>query len=420
MKIAIIGAGITGLTAAYHLTKNGHQVTIFEKNNQAGGLASGFKHDDWDWHLENYYHHLFTSDNHAINLIEDLDLSDRLYFTEPKSSFFYKNQVSKCDSPLSLLLFPHLSLFEKIRTGIVILSLKITNNWKVFEKVRAVDWLPKYFGRKPYQILWEPLLKSKFGQYSEAISMAWFWARIKKRSLKLGYLEGGFQILVNRLCEEITENGGEIILNTDIDNLERLKKNFDKILVTTPTSTFLKIAPNLPKSYQGNLNKLEMIGAISLILVIREKFLKDDTYWLNIIEKDFPFVAVVEHTNFIDPSHYNNRRILFLGGYYPPNHRYFKMEPMDLLNEFIPFLERINPKYDFKFLLSGKQILSFKLVSNLYAQPIVPINYSQIIPPFETPIPNVYLANMQQIYPFDRGINYSIQLGKQVAQLITS
>lgn len=459
MRIAIIGAGITGLTAAYRLSKNGHQVVIFEKANACGGLCLSVKLKNWDWPLESFFHHSFTSDAVLSDLLEELGLKDLLFYSRPKTSIYLAKDTSvfQFDSPLSLLKFPPLPFPDRLRTGLVTAYLKLLTNWQPLEQLTAYDWLSKYYGKRAFELLWRPLLVGKFGEYAPSINMAWFWARIKKRSNQLGYLKGGFQVLIDKLVEKIQENNREIYLNTKIsfkkngydffieprgksqncreprpifrgilsefpgkiinsfnerfnsekncwrgdqDNLS-LNNNFDKIIITTPTQSFL---PSLPVP--------KMLGALNLILVLKKPFLTDSTYWLNINEPSFPFVAVVEHTNFIDKSHYGGNHILYVGGYYPQSHRYFKMTKQEIYQEFLPFLQQINPQ--FKML----QVTSYMLYVNLYAQPIIPINYSKSILPHQSLIPNIYISNLSQIYPWDRGINYSIELGEKISQLV--
>jgi protoporphyrinogen oxidase len=411
--MAIIGAGLTGLVAALRLSQKGHQVTIFEKEKYPGGLAGGCKTKNWDWPLDYFYHHLFTSDSAAIALISELGLEKKFLFKKAKTSIYKEGQIAQFDSPFSLLKFPFLSFPEKIRTGLVTAYLKLNNNWQKLEKNKASSWLKKFYGEKDYQTLWEPLLKAKFGKFYHQIPASWFWARIKKRSSKLGYLEGGFQLLIKRLIKKIKSNGGQILLNHEIKNLNELKK-FDRIIFTTPGEIFLKITKDkLPQDTQQKLSQLKMIGALNLILTLKESFLTDGTYWLNINDKSFPFVAVVEHTNFVDKSHYGNRHLLYVGGYYPQNHRYFKMTKETIFKEWLPYLQKINPAFNYQF-----SILNYQLFSNLYAQPIVTLNYSKIIPSYQTPIKNVFLACLQQVYPWDRGINYAIEEGEKIAQLV--
>ncbi len=415
MRIAIIGGGLTGLTAAFRLSQKGHQVIIFEKEKNCGGLAGGFKAKDWSWPLEVFYHHLFPSDKKVKKLLEELGLSQRLFFTNPKTSIYQKGQITRFDSPFSLMKFPFLSFPQKIRTGLATIYLKFTNNWQGIEKIKATSWLKKFYGKKAYQVLWEPLLKAKFVEFYNQIPASWFWARIKKRSPQLGYLEGSFQILINELVKRIKNNKGQIFLNQEIKNFNELtqKGHFDRIILTTPTEIFLKIMKDqLPQSYQQKLKSLEMIGTLNLLFSLKNSFLKEGTYWLNVNETGFPFVAVVEHTNFIDKSYYGGHHILYVGGYYPQNHRYFKMKKEEILKEWLPFLKKIDPQF------KKASIADFQLFAHLYTQPIVPLNYSKIIPPFKTPVKNVFLACMQQVYPWDRGINYAIEEGEKIADEI--
>ena len=396
MRIAIIGAGITGLTAGYRLSQKGHQVTIFEKEDYVGGLVGGFRPSAESWSLENYFHHFFISDHVLQNLAAELGLSDKLFFRRPKSSVFFNGKISQLDSPLSVLKFPHLPLPDKLRTGLVTAYLKTTNDWKGFEKITAVEWLKKFYGQKAFEVLWQPLLKAKFGDEADKVSMVWFWARIKKRSTKLGYIRGGFQVLIDKLVEKIKEADGEIVLNHEVANHHNLvygNQKFDRVILTTPIKS----------------EKFTMIGALNLILILKEPFLTDGAYWLNINEPDFPFVAVVEHTNFVDKKHYSGNNILYIGGYYPQEHEYFKMSKEDIFAEFLLHLQKINPTFD------QLQVTSYKLQVNLFAQPVIPINYSKIIPSFKTSNPSVLRANMQMVYPWDRGVNYAIELGEKVA-----
>ncbi len=140
--------------------------------------------------------------------------------------------------------------------------------------------------------------------------------------------------------------------------------------------------------------------------------MKDNTYWLNIGSKHFPFLAIVEHTNFMDKKYYNNEHIVYVGNYLPLEHPYYKKDAVDLIREFYPYLKTINPEFDRKWI---NRAYLFKAP---FAQPVIPLNYSKIIPSLETPIQGLYLANIQQVYPWDRGTNYAVELGEKVAKLV--
>jgi len=399
-RIAVVGAGITGLAAGYRLSKAGCQVHLLEKNEKVGGLAGGFKMKDWQWNLEYFYHHLFVSDSAARNLIKEIGLGDRLFFRRPITAIYQKGEIAQFDSPVSVLKYPHLNLAEKIRVSLTTVYLKTNNNWERLEKVTAREWLTRYCGNSVFELIWRPLLESKYPQDWKKVSMAWFWARIKKRSARLGYLEGGFQVLADKLAERITDRGGKIFFGREIRKLDDLK-NYDRILITVPTNGLF------------NFRLPPMSGVLTLILILNKKFLADGTYWLSINEPNWPFLAVVEHTNFVGAEYYGGKHLLYVGGYYPQNHKIFKKSRREILSMFLPYLRRIKPGFN-----PRGEVFDSRLAVDLNAQPLVPINYSRMIPKIKTEIPGVYMANMQMIYPWDRGINYAIEWGEKAADEI--
>jgi len=424
MKIAIIGAGFSGLAAGFELVKKGHQVYIFEKDPNPGGLAIGYKEKNWDWSLEKHYHHWFTNDKSILNLAKEINYE--VIIKRPKTSVFIKNNIYQFDSPVSVLKFPLLSVFERIRMGFVIGALRYNPFWKILEKYNAAVVLPKLIGRKSYEMIWEPLFINKFGKYAGNVSLAWFWARITKRTPALAYPAKGFLEFAREVVKEIEKNKGNVFFESEILELKKdksltltikhkngkvEKEDFDKVIVTTPSFLFLKIAPQLPQAYRNSLGKLKGIGATNLLLRLKKPFFKDNTYWLNVCDNKAPVMAIVEHTNFMDRKNYDNEHLLYLGNYREASDLYFAISKEEMLKLFDKYLRKINPDY-------FKNIIGYELFKAPFAQPIIPINYSKILPSFITPLENVYLANIEQVYPWDRGTNYAVELGIKVANLI--
>jgi protoporphyrinogen oxidase len=412
MKVAVIGAGFTGLTAALRLSEKGHDVIIFEKEDQVGGLAVGFSKKGWGWSLEKHYHHWFANDTYAINLIKEVGLGGDLFFKKPRTDVFIDGKIYPLNSPLDILALSSLSFFSRFRLGFISLVLKaIPPQIAVgFEKTTAKRWIKKYYGEEVWQKVWKPLLNGKFGPFAETVNMAWFWARIYKRTFSLGYLGGGYQRLSEKIAEKVKKNGATIHLGTSFD--PKLVKDFDKVIVTTPLAIFAKMFPELPENYKKKINQIPHLHAFNMLVTTKKKFLPK-SYWLNISDSSFPFVGVVQHTNFVDRAHYGGQNLMWLVNYLPLDHPFLKMEKAEIFKKFKPFLEKINPDFDLK-----KNIIDYEMFLGPFAQPVFPVNYSRMKPEFVTPIKNVYLANMDMVYPWDRGTNYAVELGEKVAKLI--
>jgi len=421
MRIGIIGAGFTGLAAANQLLKKGHKIEVFESAAVPGGLAAGFRQKGWKWPLEKHYHHIFESDRAIINFASEL--KHKITFIVATTSTLTSKGIYPLDTPISLLHFPGLSLLDKIRVGICIGFLRLTPVWKPLERVKAERYLKDWMGDRAWKALWQSLFEKKFGRFHKGVPASWFWARIKKRSKKLGYPIGGFTGLADKATKHIKRFGGEFHFNTSINRISRkygiiyLRTNegkeyvFDKVICTLPSVLFANITPTLPSDYVKSLGRLKGIGAVTLVLTLKKHLLKD-VYWLNIGLEDFPFLALVEHTNLISPAHYKGERVAYVGNYLEAGHPFFKLSAKELMEEFSPYLVKINP--DFR----KSWIKKAEVFKTNFAQPIVTLNYSKRIPPLKTPIEGLYLANIQQVYPWDRGTNYAVELGEKVAELI--
>lgn len=419
MEIGIIGAGFTGLAAAYTLAKEGHEVTVFESEDKPGGLAIGFKEPGWKWSLEKHYHHLFASDYSIQKLAAGV--GQKIIFERPVSSTYIEGKIYQLDSPLSLMGFTQLPIIDRIWTGLIILYLKLTPFWKSLEKVTAENYLKSTMGEKSWNILWRPLFLKKFGKYASKIPASWFWARVKKRSSRLGYPVGGFESLAKAIEKESKKSGVNFIYKTFVERIGKVgndfeivagsqKYFFDRVICTLPSSQFAKITSGLPKGYAKSLKNLKGVGAVNLVLTLAEKFLPKGGYWLNINETDYPFLAIVEHTNLVPAKYYGGDRVLYVGNYLPVSHRYFSIKKEALIDEFLPYLKKINPFFQKSWI---KQIELFKAP---FAQPVIPLNYSKVMPSIKTPVDGLYLANIQQVYPWDRGTNYAVELGEKAAK----
>jgi protoporphyrinogen oxidase len=424
LRVAVIGAGPAGLAAAYDLARAGHSVTVFEAAPEVGGLASGFRAPRWDWSLERFYHHWFASDRHILGLISELGWSDKVVFRRPYTVVYYQGKFQPLDSYVEAFKFTvrHFSPVDLVRFGTVGVYLKTTNNWQALEAYTADEWMRSKVGSRVYNALWKPLLVGKFGEENlSVVNMAWLWARIKARTTQLGTFEGGFQAFMDQLAAVVGDLGADIRLGCPVSGIRKTEagltvvmapgsEEFDVVISTTSPALMARLAPDLPESYACGLTALKSMGAVVLILALDRQL--TPYYWHNLPkEAGFPFLALVEHTNFIPAEHYGGDHIIYCGDYLPPEHEYFVLSKEALLERFLPALERFNPDFD------PSWVRESWLWRTAYAQPIPPVNHSRNIPPLHTPIAGLYFASMSQVYPWDRGTNFAIEIGREVARL---
>lgn len=423
MKIAILGAGYSGMAAAWDLKKAGHDVTIFEAANFAGGLASGFKEPHWDWSVENFYHHWFQSDSEMLGLIRELGLEDKVIFPRPLTVMFYKNKWYPFDSILNALRFPGLGFgLNKIRFGFVGLFLRITKNWQALEKVTAHEWMMKYAGKQVYEQMWQPLLIGKFSSFYKDVNMAWMWARMHARTTRLGTFEGGFQNFADLFADKLRKQGVQIRLGTSIKSIKQNQTStglsvdgeaFDKVLVTTSPNLMAKLCPELPESYLKGLLELKSMGAVVMTLSLKHSISKEGYYWFNVPKGEgYPFLALVEHTNFVSKEHFGGDHIVYAGDYLELGHEYFEMSDEQLLEKFIPAFKKFNPEFQRDW------INKIWVHKTNYAQPVPLVGHSKNIPAIQTPIAGLYFASMSQVYPWDRGTNFAVEIGRKAARMM--
>lgn len=421
-EITIVGAGFTGLTLGIYLIKKNYRVKILESSSEIGGLASTFKLEKGQ-ELEKFYHHWFNNDIHILNLIKELNLEENIKVNFSKTGLYYANNFFKLSSPLDLLRFKPLNLIQRIRLGLLALRVKFISNWMLLEKKSAEDWLIELGGKRVFEIVWKPLLEGKFGSYSKEISAVWFWNKLKLRGGSRGekgkeellFYKGGFKELINSMAKEIKNKGGHIQLEYPVKKIEQIGNLWllneeiqtDKIIITTAIPIYKKlIEPWADKNYLRGLNKIKYIGNVCLILELSKSL--SDTYWLNVNDSSFPFVGLIEHTNFEQKENYNGNHIVYLSKYIQTASTLYNLTKEEFFDYSIPFIQKMFPEFEENW------VVNYHLWKAEYSQPIVTKEYSNIKPEMKTPYDGLFLCSMAQIYPEDRGTNYAVKYAKKL------
>ncbi len=429
MRIAIVGAGPGGLAAAHYLQSHFHtkpEVLIMDGAVAAGGLASGFRGmPEWDWPLERFYHHLFTNDDHILNLTKEAGMADLLEMHAPATSYRFAGGNYRLDSSRNLLAFPHLSLPDKVRMGLTLAYLRWHPRppWSDFDAVTADAWLRSRMGDLAYEALWQPLLEAKFGQAYQNVSLAWFAARIIKRTPQLIYFKGGFQAWADGLLAVNRALGAGVHMGTRVSGLAREGEDWeiraergtwttDAVLYTGSPHALCHLCSDLPESFGNQVGEEQYMGAAVLTLAL-DRSLTHGTYWISIpADAHLPFLVLVEHTAMVDRKHYGGQHLYYLGAYVEQDHRYLTMDAQALAEEFLAGLQRMVPEFE------PRQVLGWWLHRAAYAQPIPVCGFGAKRLPLQTPLQGLYLATMSQVWPWDRGTNYAVEIGQRAAQMM--
>ena len=422
MRYGVIGAGALGMTVALRLAQRKHQVTVLERDPVPGGLAGSFEVAGGIW-LEKFYHHLFQTDRFAVELIEEVGLGDALQWHKPTTTVFLGDRAIPLDTALAVLRFSPLSIPSRLRLATGLGILRLLPSPGLLENQTAGHWMRRVMGRGAYETVWAPLLRGKFGEAAGDVSMAWLWARIHCRTASLGYIHGGFHQLYLALSRQVGDLGGKIVYGAAASAIRPsgegidvvVSRNgaeetfeFDRVVSTLPTGLTVRLTPDMPADYAARHPAPRALGAHCLVLSLDRPL--TDVYWIGVNEADMPFLAVVEHTNMVAPGEYGGRHLVYLGNYRSHEDPIFKQSTDEVLTSFESGLRRLNPAYQRSWV---QEAWSFAAP---FAQPIVTPTFAKTIPGFDTPIAGLFVANMFQVYPYDRGQNYSIELAERLVR----
>ncbi len=430
VRVAIVGGGFSGLSAALDLCKAGFEVTVYERDSDIGGLAGTFELSP-GVRVEKFYHHWFTSDVDVLNLIDELGLGHLKRYVASNTGLYYVNSIFRLASPLDLLKFTPIPFLDRVRTGFMALYARRVSDWATLEDISAEDWLIKIGGRKAYDTIWKPLMAGKFGAEAPNVSAVWMWNKLKLRGSSrnnqggesLVYFGGSFGALTDGIRRSLEEKGVTIKLKTGVRSIltengravgveteAGAREMADVVLCTAALPQFLDMAPSLPEDYQARCRQVRFLGNSCLVLRLNRSL--SSTYWLNVADPSFPFVGIIEHTNLDPKENYEGTHIVYLSKYLPTTEKLFSLPPDEYLEYCIPFIKKIFPEFDRSW------VLSHHVWKAHYSQPVITKRYSKLIPDLKTPIESLWLCTMAQIYPEDRGTNYAVRYGRKVAARI--
>ena len=424
-RIVVLGAGPMGLAAAQRAVTLGHEVDLIEADGKVGGMAAHF--DFSGVSIERFYHFVCKSDAPTFALLDELGLAAKLRWRPTSMGFFNRSRLHPWGDPIALLRFPSLSLLGKLRYGVFAFVCVRRNRWPAIESESARDWIVRWCGEPIYNRFWKPLFDLKFYEYADNISAAWIWTRIRRigrsRSSifqeELGYLEGGSITLVNALTAAIEAHGGRIHLATAaqqvtvedgrVTGVRTPARHFpaEAVLSTTPTPLVSALVPDLPAAWKQRYQAIHNIGVICVIFKLTRSVTPH--FWVNVSEPGISIPGVVEFSN-LRP--FGPHTIVYVPYYMPVTNPRFSWPDAALVDEAFACLCRLNPA-----LIRG-DILATRVYRLRHGQPICEPGFAAKIPPIQTPIAGLQIADTCFYYPEDRGIAESVRLGSQMASAL--
>jgi protoporphyrinogen oxidase len=446
VRIAVIGAGVAGLTAAHRLTAAGHAVDVYERWPGLGGQAATVDVGG-GVRLERYYHHLFTTDRHIAALFDELGLEDELEWRSSTTAMLARGRLWPFTTPGDLLRFRPMPPLDRVRMGAAAVALqRFAGAPEPYERVTARAWIERRMGRAAWREVWGPLLRGKFGERADEIAMVWLWSKLRlrrgddARDERLGYPRDSWEVLLEALRARIEAGGGRVLIDRPAARIARdgdgwavtpaapgsfrgghdprafepggEPERYDRVLATVPSDVFEQLlAPGtLPEGYVERLRSVEYFSALCLLLEVDRRV--TPYYWINVAEAAVPFVGLIEHTNLVEPERYGGRRFLYVANYLPRGHELLALDAEALLGRYEAGLRRANPAWERGWVRRAWRF------AEPAAQPIVTVGYRERIPPLQTGVPGLVLANTTQIYPEDRGTNYAVRLGADAARAL--
>lgn len=425
-RLIVIGAGAMGLAAGYHAAKAGHQVEVLEAGSEPGGMAAHFDFDGVS--IERFYHFVCKTDEPTFKLLDEIGLGGTMRWRKTTMGYFSGGKLHPWGDPISLLRYPNVSLLARLRYGLLAFVSTRRERWDALETQSAKGWITRWSGREVYEKLWRPLFDLKFYEYADNVSAAWIWTRVKRigRSRKslfdeqLGYIEGGSQTLVDRLVQRIEAMGGSVRLSTPVKRVVteggrvtgvEAADGFhpaDAVISTMPTPFVSATVPDLPADWKAKYDAINNIGVCCLLFKIRKPVTPH--FWVNISEPDVAIPGLIEFSN-LRPIP-NGESIVFVPYYMPVTNPKFSWDDDRLLDEAFSYIRRVNPA------IGPQDVLARKVARLRYAQPICEPGFAAKLPPVQTPIKGLQIADTCFYYPEDRGISESVRLAEEMAARI--
>lgn len=421
--ISVIGAGISGLATAFFLREKGHEVTIFEREKDTGGLAASAEVNGVP--IEKFYHHFFASDTELLEMADRIGVKDKVQFYDSSVGMFVNKKLYPFTSPFDLLKFSPIPFIDRVKMGLLAVYMIRRKDWDGLEKWTVKELFDWMRAPKLYEIVWKPLLEMKFGNLADTVPATFLWGRINPRGRsrkgsgeQLGYFDHGYHTFFTALEQKVMDMGVRIRYESVKEfsstkkevKLSTSKKSytFDDLVFTGSNVLFTKLYKDITPEQDSMLKKVKYQAINCMILELKHSI--SPFYWLNVLDKDVSFIGCIEHTNLVGTQMYE-RHVMYVFNYLSAEDPIYTMDPQKCFDLYTKDLKKVFP--DFK----KSDVIKWQLARNPFATPIYNGKYSKRMPPNKI-ADHIFIANTSQVYPEDRNVNNGITLARKVVSLI--
>ncbi len=415
---AIIGGGLLGLTLAYRLSQVGMPVELFDAADGVGGVMRATLFNDFQ--VDGFYHTILSSDHNLLELIDEVGLGDQTFFSKTLNGFYADGQIFPINTALDLLRFKPLTIWERLRLGVGSQVCRLHSDWRKLDDVPVRDYLVKYCGRGAFDKFWMHLLRCKYEDAFDQLPATAIWARIRRMSGSksskakssdkklgwdlLGYLKGGYQALIDRLVERITESGGVVHTGTPVQGIAVDGRRvhgivtanglieFPRVISTVAYQMIARMLPDECASLRARLQSQQYMGSICMLLMLKRRL--SPYHCLYLLDQAIPFTGIIETTHYIDPSELGGHHLVYLSKYFKPDSPLGRMPEDEVKREFMQHFSRMFPD------VRPSDIVHTMFARERFVDPIRRVGEARAIPSVTgSGIDGLFLANNCQIYP---------------------
>ena len=435
-KILIVGGGFGGLSAAVTFAlanardqKSGgnkpSKIVLVEADPQLGGLCGSW--DLGEYTIEKFYHQWYANDPLVKAFLDRVGLGAKMQTYPISTQRYFNNTDKRIGRAKDVAGVGSLSLIEKARMALAILRLSLVRDWRKIDAISLEDFLVPISGKSAYQKLWAPVLANKFGERGKEVSSVWLWQTLKNgraarggdRGTKMmSYFEGGFAALIDQVNSFLKAHDVDVLTDSPVERIERLDdgrftarigdevQEFDQVLLTCAPDIINRICA--PSALKSPLADVPYAGNICLVLRLSRSL--SNSYWTSVVDPEFPFVGLIEHSNFVPPEDYEGDKLVYLSRYIDVQHPHYSQSDESYFDFCVTAIQRMFPDFDTSW------VKGYSVWRTPYGQPVNVANFHKLTPPERVDDSGLYICNMAQIYPKFRGTAEALNNGHLVAE----